>query len=840
MPFDVRHARGLDDAEAARRLSADGPNALPEDARRGFFGALLRAVREPMVLLLLLAGGIYLALGDRIEAATLLASVVFVIGIGLVQERKTARALAALRDLTSPQARVIREGETIRVPTEKLVRGDLVVIAEGDRIPADAKVVDASTLTVDESLLTGESVPVRKRVVTDTDVPTTPGGEDLPFVYAGTLVVSGRAVLEVLTTGVRAELGKIGAALGRDPGLRSPLEREVDTLVRRVAIAAATISVLLTTVLALRTGSVVEGVLAGVALAMGLLPEEIPIVLTVFLAIGALRLSRVKVLTRHIAAIESLGGATVLCTDKTGTLTENRMRVARLVAGGCRHDVDDGPLPEAVHGVVEHGVLASQRDPFDPMEVAFHALANARLADTEHVHADFALVREYPLSPALLSMAHVWRSPTGTTLVVSAKGAPEAIVDLCHLDEAEAARIRGEVVAMACDGLRVLGVANARVEEAGLPEGQHDFAFTFVGLVGLEDPVRTNVPAALAACRDAGLRVIMITGDYPETAVAIARKAGIARPDHVVSGRDLEGIDDASLGDHLADVDVIARAVPAHKLRIVRALVGKGEVVAMTGDGVNDAPALEAAHIGIAMGGRGTDVAREASDLIITDDDFATIVEGVRLGRRIFDNLRKAVVYILAVHVPIAGLALLPPLFGFPLMLFPLQIVFLELLIDPACSIVFEMQPAEADVMKRPPRPSAARLVDRGVLFIAFAQGLSVLVATFVALVVAHRIGLGEGGMRALAFATLIGGNLALIHVNRTWSAPSAERTSRVVWLVTALGTAALGAVLFVPVLGRALHFAAVPWWAAIAAFALGAISVAWFEVKKRMRTPAR
>jgi Ca2+-transporting ATPase len=848
MTFDARNARGLDESEARRRLVDEGPNSLPEDARKGVLRGILAAAREPMVLLLLIAGGLYGLLGDRIEAATLLASVAFVVGIAFVQARKTERALAALRDLTNPRALVIREGKATRVASEHVVRGDLVIVAEGDRVPVDATVLECSNLSVDESLLTGESVSVRKREVTSTDVAAAPGGDDTPHVFAGTMVVNGRAIVEARATGARSEIGKIGAALGQNASMRSPLEREVDTLVRRVAVAAVGVSLLLAVVHGLRSRDPIGGLLAGVSLAMSLLPEELPIVLTVFFAIGALRLSQVRVLTRHMPAIETLGATTVLCTDKTGTLTENRMRVSRLWVDGCTHDVGDGSLPEAVHGVVEHGVLASQRDPFDPMEIAFHALSDGQLAGTEHVHRDFVLVREYPLSKALLSMAHVWRAPSGDVLVVSAKGAPEAIVDLCHLEAEEAERIRGQVVSMARDGLRVLGVACTETTSE-LPSMQHDFAFRFVGLVGLEDPVRANVPLALAECREAGIRVIMITGDYPETATAIARKAGFARPERVIRGSEVADLDDAALASRLREVDVIARAIPEHKTKIVRALAASGEVVAMTGDGVNDAPALESAHIGIAMGGRGTDVAREAADLVITDDDFSSIVAGARLGRRIFDNLRKVVVYILAVHVPIAGLALLPSFFGLPLMLHPLQIVFLELIIDPSCSLVFEVEPEEADVMRRPPRSAGAQLVSAQSVRMALAQGASVLVASFGCLLFAHARGFEEGAIRAVAFTSLVGGNLALIQVNRSWSrrTGSAPR-GWLVWIVVGLTVSLLALVLFVEPFTSLLRLAPISLGSAGLAFATGALSVAWVELRKRFgkglfsagRAPAR
>jgi Ca2+-transporting ATPase len=652
-------------------------------------------------------------------------------------------------------------------------------------------------------------------------------------------VVKGRGLAVVTGTGPRSELGRIGKALQDTRPVRSPLEREVDGIVRIMATGAVILSAGLGLIYGLRSQDATGGILAGIALAMSLLPEELPIVLTVFLAIGAGRLSRRRVLTRNMPALEALGSASVLCTDKTGTLTENRMRVASLYAEGTFHRVGEGPLPEVMRHVVEHGILASQRDPFDPMEIAFHRLGDEELTGTGHLHAAWRLVREYPLSPELLSMAQVWRSPDAGSLAVSAKGAPEAIVDLCHMSAEEAATVRAATMALAREGLRVLGVARARFDGAALPSRQHDLAFRFVGLAALEDPVRAAVPAAVADCRAAGIRVLMITGDYPETATAIARKAGFAHPESVLTGAEIATLDDAGLAARLRGVDVIARALPEQKLRIVRALAAGGAVVAMTGDGVNDAPALEAAHIGVAMGGRGTDVAREAADLVVTDDDFASIVSGVRLGRRIFDNLRKAALYIIAVHVTVAGVALIPALLGWPLVLLPLHIVFLELIIDPACSLAFEAEAEEPDVMRRAPRAEGSRLVDRRVLWAGVAQGVSVLLVVLAALALSRAEGLSEERTRAISFSTLIGGNIALILTNLTWTAGRGILPgvgNRVAYGVAVISVTALACTLFVPPLRELFRFDPPPAWMAATAFASGFAALGWFEVAKRLR----
>jgi len=550
-----------------------------------------------------------------------------------------------------------------------------------------------------------------------------------------------------------------------------------------------------------------------------------------------------------VPVIETLGSATVLCVDKTGTLTVNRMSIRKLAVNGTCHDVEQQtaqPLPEAFHEIVEFGILASQRDPFDPMEKAFHDLGNARLARTDHLHEDWKLVRGYPLSPALLAMSHVWKLPTGPDYVVAAKGAPEAIADLCHLSVDRTQVIGGQVAAMAQEGLRVLGVARGVFRQEDLPGEQHDFPFEFVGLIGLADPVRPTVPAAVQECYTAGIRVVMITGDHPTTAQSIARQAGLEPLDEIITGPDLDTLQDTELPQRVRSTTVFARMLPEQKLRLVNALKANGEVVAMTGDGVNDAPALKAAHIGIAMGGRGTDVAREAASLVLLDDDFASIVESVRMGRRIFDHLQKAMTYIVAVHVPIAGMSLIPVMFGWPLALLPVHILFLELVIDPACSVVFEAEPEEAEVMRRPPRNSKESLFGRRLLGLGLLQGASVLLIVMAVYLTALLGWQDERDAIALSFTTLVVANLGLIFANRSWSRTiwSTLRTPNpALWFVLGGTLIFLGLVLYVPFLRDVFHFSTLHPDDIAICLAGGLVSILWFEclkVFKRKRLAER
>jgi Ca2+-transporting ATPase len=761
---------GLTEAEAQSRLAEEGLNELPRARRRSPFRIVLEVLREPMLALLIAGGVVYLLLGNREEALVLLAFACLSVGITAVQEARTERVLEALRDLTSPRALVIRGGERVRIAGREVARGDLIVLAEGDRVPADAVLLEATGLTADESLLTGEAVPVRKKVGTY-DPATRPGGEDLPQVFSGSLIVGGSAIAEVTATGPASEIGRIGASLAKLEIETPHLQRQMRKLVIAFAAVGALVSVAVVVLYGLSRGGWLEGVLAGIAVGMSMLPEEFPMVLAVFMAMGAWRISKVRVLTRRATAIETLGAASVLCTDKTGTLTENRMTIAELrLADGEVARFGGQALPEALRELAAAGVMASAPEPFDSMEKAFHVLAAADMRAGETLPgAGRTLVRSYSLTPDLLAMSQVW-SADGKGWQVAAKGAPEAMADLCGLDAARRAAVTAQVDAMAQAGLRVLGVAEASFAGAELPGSQRDFDFRFLGLVGLADPLRASVPGAIALCRSAGIRVIMITGDYPATAQAIAAQAGL-RGGRVIDGTELQAMSDADLARAAQDVTIFARIMPEQKLRIVNALKSTGAVVAMTGDGVNDAPSLKAADIGVAMGGRGTDVAREAASIVLLDDDFGSIITTVRLGRRIYDNLRKAMSFILAVHVPIAGLALMPLLFGMPILFGPMHIAFLEMVIDPVCSLVFEAETEEEGVMERPPRPPAEPLFSAPTILWSLIQGALVLAVTATIFALAPGYGLEADQVRGLTFAALILCVVALIFVDRSLSA---------------------------------------------------------------------
>lgn len=833
---------GLSQRAAQELLLTHGPNELPSGKKRTFWNILVDVMKEPMLLLLLACGGIYLFLGEPEEALILLGFVGIIILITLHQTAKSERALEALRDLSSPRALVIREGTTRRIPGSQVVPGDLLVLQEGDRIAADAVLVDSSHLTVDESLLTGESMPVRKKVGaigSENPLSAPPGGEDHPFLYSGTLVVSGQGVAHVTATGSNAEIGKIGLSLKTIDTAASPLELETGLWVRRLAIMGAGLCIAVTLLLGFLHSDWVNGILSGLTLAMAILPEEFPVIMTIFLAMGAFRLARINVLSRRNQAIETLGSTTVLCTDKTGTLTENRMRLRALCSDGMviKGDSLKSGIPESHHHLLESAILASQPEPFDPMERELRSMGLQHAV--EHIHQDWILQKEYPLTPSLLAMSCVWKSTDSEHLIVAAKGSPEAIMDLCHLSPKETGRIQADINRMASAGLRVLGVA--RATSSCLPDIQHEFDFKFVGLVGFEDPVRENVPAAVRLCHTAGIQLVMMTGDYPETARHIGKTTGL--PDGlVITGTKLNEMSDEDLEGVLPEVRIFARVIPEQKLRIIRAFQAMGAVVAMTGDGVNDAPALKAANIGIAMGQRGTDVAREAADLVLLDDAFESIISGIRMGRRIFDNLRKAMAYVIAVHIPIAGMSLLPIMLEgmtdqvWPAVLMPIHIVFLELIIDPACSVVFEVEPEESRIMERTPRGRNERLLTRRLLYLSVLQGFFALLVVGLVYLYAVIQALSPDQTRALVFSTLVMSNLFLLATNRSWQENliTGLRKGNMAFWTVFLGTmTALITGIMVPGLGRLLHLSAVSGKAFIAALILSMSSIVWFEIYK-------
>ena len=818
---------GLTSQQAKTRLAAEGYNEVPGTEQKRLRQLIIDIFREPMVFLIICSGLIYLFLGDKQEAGMLLGFLGVILFITIYQEQKAEKSLQALRNLSSPRALVLRDNRKVRIPGREVVREDIVYLVEGDRVPADGKLISSLNISIDESLLTGESMPVSKST-------------EEAKVYSGTSVSKGSGLMYVSATGSNTALGKIGGLI--QPYIAEPtrLERETRQLVTIIALIAGGLCFAVAVASILYKHSWVDGLLGGLTLAMAILPNELPAVLTIFMALGAWRLSKEKVLTRRLSAIEALGTATVLCVDKTGTLTQNQMTVRRLILDDDAFDliINDGKsLPEHFHELLEYGLLAAEQNAFDPIDRAFNNAAVALLSGSDHIHPNWTLTRQYPLSPELLALSQVWHSGGDGPFPVGAKGAPEAIVDLCHLPDATRNQIAQRVKAHADLGLRILAVAKGKVYYGKMPEHQHDVDFEFLGLIGLEDPLRAEVPAAIAECNRAGIRVIMITGDHPDTARSIAKQAGLPNPDQVLTGTELGSLTNEQLGKRIQNTSVCARMMPEQKCQLIDILKAQGEIVAMTGDGINDAPALKKANIGIAMGKRGTDVAREAAAIVLLEDDFGSIVNAVKIGRRIYANLQHAMSYLLAVHISIAGLSVIPVLMNMPLILLPVHIAFLHLIIEPACSVAFEAEPESHDIMGKPPRRPESRLFSRAIIIPTFIQGISVLAILILTYVGAWKWGDGATDARTMAFTILVLANIGLIMASlkvdgsNLLQRKAANHALR--WVICAsIGLLLL--VLYVPTLRNLFRFTKLHPGDILLCLLAGSLSSLWFSLSQK------
>jgi len=822
--------KGLTTGEARKRQEQYGKNELDEAKKQSFFVKALHIVEEPMFLLLIIAAIIYFILGEPRDGAIMLIFVIGIISIDVIQEWKTDKTLSALKDLSAPHVMVIRDEKEVIIPSVDLVPGEVMIIAEGVKIPADGEILNANDLCIDESSLTGEAEGVWKVTVENAKVSTDYWRRD--YCYAGTLVTQGNATILVDKIGVLTEYGKIGTHVASVEESPTPLQKQTGSLVKLCAGIAAVLFALVSVITYFNIPEyafgdrIIASILSGITLAMAMIPEEFPVILTVFLSMGAWRLAKNKALVRKLPSVETLGAVSVLCVDKTGTITMNQMTVQYTWA--LNGDKDN---------LCEMMGLGCETEAYDPMEKAMLRYCEGKGISKTHLFSG-ELIREYAFTNELKMMGHVWHHDG--EIIIAAKGSPERMLTICVLTNEERQIVEAKITEMSQQGLRVIAIGEMKPKtEAEIPKTITVARLTFLGLIGLADPPRESVKEDIKNCINAGVRVVMITGDNGITASSIARQIGMPNSDHIITGDELNKMTDEELSEKVKDVSIFSRVVPEHKMRIVRAFKGNGEIVAMTGDGVNDAPALKAADIGIAMGKRGSEVSREAADLILLDDNFSTIVNTIKDGRRIYDNIRKAVGYVFTIHIPIAFASLLAPLLGIDpasLFLLPLHVVILELMIDPTCSIVLERQPAEHDIMARKPRNPNEKLINAGMLAKSLIQGLVIFAASFGT----YFIFLKQGNpalARTMGLAIIMLANLALVQVNSSYTDFALQSfkqllKDKVMWAVNIGTIAGLLLILYTPLSGF-LKLYPLTIGQLLMAAAIGALSVFWYELIK-------
>lgn len=826
---------GLTSAKAQELQEQYGKNEISAQKKESFIKKAFHIICEPMFLLLIVAAIIYFILGEPRDGAIMLIFVIGIISIDVIQEWKTDKTLNALRDLSAPKITVIRDGKENVIASVDLVPGDWMLIYEGVKIPADGVVLKCNDLCVDESSLTGEAEGVWK--VNHENAESTGDYWRKDYCYAGTLVTQGTATILVDKIGALTEYGKIGMNVATAPEEPTPLQKQTGSLVKLCAGIAAVLFALVGVFTYLNIPDhaigerVIESILSGITLAMAMIPEEFPVILTVFLSMGAWRLAKKKSLVRKLPSVETLGAVSVLCVDKTGTITMNQMTVQ-----------DTFALDGNTKKLCEVMGLGCETDAYDPMEKAMLSYCSELGMSKEYLFGG-ELITEYAFTNELKMMGHVWRRDG--EIIIAAKGSPERIVTLCQLTEEERRLSEDKISKMSSEGLRVIAVATMKPKsDAEIPEVITDCKFTFLGLVGLADPPRESVKHDIAVCKKAGIRVVMITGDNGITAASIANKIGMQNSDHIITGDMLNDMTEEELREKVKDVSIFSRVIPEHKMRIVRALKDNGEIVAMTGDGVNDAPALKYADIGIAMGKRGSEVSREAADLILMDDNFTTIVETVKDGRRIYDNIRKAVGYVFTIHIPIAFASLLAPMLGIApsaLLFLPLHVVLLELIIDPTCSIVLERQPAEPDIMERKPRNPKEKMLNSKILAKSILQGLVIFAASFATYYLYLDGNVNHAPeARSMGLAILMLSNLLLVQVNSSeyeFAIQSVRKLAKdkVMWTVNIVTLVGLGVILYTPVAGF-LKLGPLTGMQMFTVVLVACVAVLWYEVVKLIK----
>ena len=824
MPDNQHNIQGLTDKEVLDSRAKFGANTLHYKQENTVVDAIKNLVKEPMILLLFIASLIYFASGQTGDAIFLASAIIIVSVIALYQDSRSRNALENLKKITQPQCKVIRNGETITITSEQLVIGDYVILQEGTSIPADGKIIHSNDFSVNESILTGESLSVFKDK-----------NREEPFVFKGTTVVSGIAIVLLTHIGNKTKLGEIGKSLESIQEEKTPLENQINNFVKKLVLVGTIVFVIVWSINYFNSYNSVDSLLKALTLAMSILPEEIPMAFTTFMAIGAWRLMKMGIVVKQMKTVETLGSATVICTDKTGTITENKMSLAKVYALSSQKITPLKDANDAEKNVIEIAMWASEPVPFDPMEIALHkAYSEMHLNDDR---PNFKLVHEYPLGGKPPMMTHIFENNTGKK-IIAAKGAPEALLAISNLSLQEKEQVQKAITSITQEGYRVLAVAKSTLESDDYPETQQEFPFEFKGIVAFYDPPKENIKKVLEDFYRAGIAVKIITGDNAATTTAIAKQVDFKGYENSLTGDELMQLSDSELQEKVEYINVFTRMFPEAKLRIITALKEQNQIVAMTGDGVNDGPALKAAHIGIAMGKKGTEIAKQAASLILLEDDLSKMVEAIAMGRKIYTNLKKAIQYIISIHIPIILTVFIPLALGwvYPNIFSPVHIIFLELIMGPTCSIIFENEPMEKNTMQQLPRPITKTFFNGKEITTSIIQGIIITLGTLATYQYAVKQGFNEAHTRTMVFTVLITANIFLTLINRSFFysiLTTLKYKNNMVGMIIGITIGITSLLLYVPPFTKFFAFESLTIFQLILCVGIGFLAVIWYEIVK-------
>ena len=817
--------QGLTDEQVLISRKSYGYNRLEYKKENGFFNAIKSLLKEPMVILLLIASFIYFISGETGDGLFLSSAVILVAIISLYQDSRSRNALEKLKNFAQPNCKVIRNGKVIEIKSEELVVGDYLMAEEGTFIAADGVIIHSNDFSVNESILTGESLSVFKdQTKTDNKI------------YLGTTVASGLAIATITAIGNQTKLGKIGKSIEDIKEEKTPLELQISNFVKKMVVAGVAVFLIVWTINYFHSYNLLNSLLKALTLAMSILPEEIPVAFTTFMALGAWRLMKMGIVVKQMKTVETLGSATVICTDKTGTITENNMSLAKLfVLSSPKISTLEDKLSVDEYDLINIAMWASEPIPFDPMEKALHNSYTQLIMNDER--PQYKMIHEYPLGGKPPMMTHIFENNMGKR-IVAAKGAPEALINVSNLTLNEKQRIEEAIKEIASEGYRVLGVGEAYFKGNNFPKKQQELKFTFKGIVAFYDPPKKNIQQVLENFYKAGILVKIITGDNNITTTAIAKQIGFEGYEKSITGDELMKLDDTLLKEKVMSTNVFTRMFPEAKLRIINALKANNQIVAMTGDGVNDGPALKAAHIGIAMGKRGTEIAKQAASLILLEDDLSKMVDAISMGRRIYANLKKAIQYVISIHIPIILIVFIPLILGwvYPNIFSPMHVILLELIMGPTCSIIYENEPIEQNSMLKPPRPLTTTFFNWNELATSVVQGLVITAGTLLVYQFSIHHGYNESLTRTMVFTTLISANIFLTLVNRSFYYSfftTLKYKNNLVLLIISMTIAILGLLLFIKPLSEFFKLESLDYQQLVICIVMGFLSVIWYEFVK-------